>query len=423
MKSGRVFFLVTGCVPVFLLMVAAGRETGPQQAPRADSFLPNSSALKMDTDFGRMPLYFIPNQGQMDKQVAYYVQGKDKTIYFTPGGITFALTEPAQKKEVPSRLSPARSIRELREGRSKTRAAGLKGVGKEPYRGAEGASSRWAVKLEFVGADKSVRPFGEAETGAVVSYFKGKPEEWHTGLPTYSNIIYPNLWPGIDLVYYGTVDRLKYEFIVHPGADPSQIRLAYRGAKSVAVDEAGRLRVETPLGGFSDDVPVAYQEKEGKRTEVGLSYRIKSKTSSEKRYDKIADQSSLEQRESATRPYLYGFEVGYYDVSLPLVLDPAILVYCGYIGGSNDDACTGIAVDGSGNAYVTGYTESTEATFPETVGPDLTYNGGSRDAFVAKVDSSGTALVYCGYIGGSSYDYGYGIAVDGSGNAYVTGYT
>ena len=101
---------------------------------------------------------------------------------------------------------------------------------------------RWAVKLEFVGAAKGIKPLGEAETGGVISYFKGKPEDWRTGIPTYSRLIYPDLWPGIDLVYYGTVDRLKYEFIVHPGADPSDVRLAYRGAESVIIDEAGRLR-------------------------------------------------------------------------------------------------------------------------------------------------------------------------------------
>ncbi len=99
------------------------------------------------------------------------------------------------------------------------------------------------------------------------------------------------------------------------------------------------------------------------------------------------------------------------------------LVYCGYIGGAGNDTGDGIAVDGAGNAYVTGSTTSTEATFPVTVGPDLTYNGGIRDAFVAKVNAAGTALVYCGYIGGSGDDFGYGIAVDGAGNAYVTGDT
>ena len=98
------------------------------------------------------------------------------------------------------------------------------------------------------------------------------------------------------------------------------------------------------------------------------------------------------------------------------------LVYAGYIGGSGDDNGQGIAIDGSGNAYVTGYTDSDEATFPVTVGPDPTFNG-SYDAFVAKVNAAGTALVYLSYIGGSGDDYGYGIAVDGSGNAYVTGTT
>ena len=99
------------------------------------------------------------------------------------------------------------------------------------------------------------------------------------------------------------------------------------------------------------------------------------------------------------------------------------LVYCGYIGGSANESGRGIAVDGSGNAYVTGSTSSTEATFPVKVGPDLTHNGGDNDAFVAKVKASGKKLVYCGYIGGADYDEGNSIAVDGSGNAYVTGYT
>jgi hypothetical protein len=98
------------------------------------------------------------------------------------------------------------------------------------------------------------------------------------------------------------------------------------------------------------------------------------------------------------------------------------MVYCGYIGGSGDDYGLGIAVDGSGNAYVAGYTESRETTFPVKVGPDLTHNG-AGDAFVAKVNAAWTGLAYCGYIGGSVDDSGNGIAVDGSGNAYVTGYT
>jgi hypothetical protein len=124
-----------------------------------------------------------------------------------------------------------------------------------------------------------------------------------------------------------------------------------------------------------------------------------------------------------SRMHIYRFDVGEYDRRLPLVLDPAVFVYCGYIGGSGWEKGTGIAVDGSGNAYVTGDTSSTEETFPVMVGPDLTYNGEPADAFVAKVKADGTGLVYCSYIGGSGLEEGKGIAVDGSGNAYVTGET
>jgi len=324
-------------------------------------------AVKLEADFGRMPLHFIPNKGQLDKRVDYYVQGRDQSLYFGPCGVTFVLTSPERES-----------------------------AGERPA-----AAARWVVKLDFVGADPAVRPQGRDETGAVISYFKGKPEEWRTGLPAYSRIVYRNLWPGIDLAYSGTASKLKYEFIVQPGADPSKIKLAYRGASEVALGESGRLEVHTPAGSLRDDEPVAFQEKGGERVDIPMSF-------------------VLQAPEPGSRTF--GFEVGDYDRSWPLIMDPAILVYCGYIGGSRNDGGSGIAVDGLGNAYVTGTTSSTQADFPEKVGPDLTYNV-DNDAFVAKVNASGAGLVYCGYIGGSGVDYGRGIAVDGLGNAYVTGNT
>ena len=390
MKKG---FIVLGVFSLVLILAGMhgegpvkGERTGPPAQLPGGSPAGLSSSLKIDTDFGRMPVYFIPNQGQLDDQVAYYIQGQDKTIYFTEEGITLALAKPGNKKE------------------------------------ASDSSERWVVKLDFVGANRDVKPIGEAETGAVVSYFKGKPEEWKTGLATYSKIVYRDLWPGIDLAYYGTVNRLKYELIVHPGADPSRIRLAYRGAESVSVDAEGRLQVTTPAGGFSDDVPLAYQEARGDRVGVPLAYKLGAADEMNEHDDlnRAIDDSAKEDPGKSAQ--FYGFEVGAYDHAQTLVLDPAILAYCGYIGGSGGDEGRGIAVDGSGNVYVTGITNSTETSFPVAAGPDLTQNG-SYDAFVAKVNTSGTGLVYCGYIGGSGSDYGNGIAVDGSGNAYVTGYT
>jgi len=368
-----------------------------------------ATQARLERAFGQLPLYFVLNQGQMDERVAYYIQGSDKVIYFTAEGVTFTLTDRGRIGK-----SANQQISESADRRSSFRFPQQV----EDSEAEAGEMRRWTVRLEFVGANPDVRPVGEEQQEAVISYFKGQPDEWRTGLPTYSRIVYRDLWPGIDLVYYGTVDRLKYEFIVQPGADPGQIRLAYRGATGVALNGAGQLEVETPIGGFADDSPVAYQEIGGQRVAVDVAYQLAN--------DAVTDDESQPTGSplAIRHARLYGFSVGPYDPSHRLVLDPAVLVYCGYIGGSDVDSGRGIAVDGAGNAYVVGYTWSTEADgFPVTVGPDLTYNGGYWDAFVAKVNAAGTALVYCGYIGGSDHDYGWGIAVDGVGNAYVVGRT
>src|SRR4029453_11927159 len=115
-------------------------------------------------------------------------------------------------------------------------------------------------KLDFVGARPGVRPVGRDQTEAVFSYFKGPREQWQAGLKTYAGVAYPDLWPGIDLVYAGAGDHLKYSFVVKPGADPGRIRLAYRGASEVKVNRAGQLEVKTPAGSLSDERPVSYQE-------------------------------------------------------------------------------------------------------------------------------------------------------------------
>jgi hypothetical protein len=312
---------------------------------------------RIHTDFGKIPLQFLPNKGQVDSPAVFYVPGKDKTIYFAAEGLTFVLH--GQRESTPE---------------------------------------RWVVKLDFVGSDPEAIPTSAEESGAVISYFKGKPDAWKTGLSASSRIIYRELWPGVDLVYQGTFDRLKYEFVVRPGADPARIRLAVRGAETFGLTADGRLTVQTPAGGFEDDAPVAYQEIGGVRREVPVSYDLNAKR--------------------------YGFSVGGYDGGRTLVIDPSSLVYCGFIGGGSEDQGKAISLDSGGCAYVTGWTES-QSSFPVVVGPDYTPNGSfpDLDAFVAKVDAAGAALVYCGFIGGSGSDIGYGIAVDSGGNAYVAGTT
>jgi hypothetical protein len=350
---------ITITVALLLLLGAALVPSMPNGEASGSAQADAAAETGVETSLMNLPLYFIENQGQLDGRVAYYVQGRDMNLYFTARGVTFAMSGPGEEDD---------------------------------------SHERYAIKLEFVGADPNVQPLGKDRTEAIFSYFTGSPDEWKTGLPTYAGVIYPDLWPGIDLVYSGDASRLKYAFLVRPGADPGQIRLAYSGASAVTLNGAGQLEVSTPSGGFNDDRPVAYQDAGGHRVPVEASYALDEEAHS------------------------YGFQVGSYDPSELLAIDPAVLVYCGYIGSSGVDVGNGIAVDGSGCAYVTGYTNSNEATFPVTVGPDTSHNG-NDDAFVAKVNASGTGLDYCGYIGGSADDWGRGIAVDGSDCAYVTGRT
>ena len=369
-----------------LLATAVG-SLSPASAPSASPSVQQAEQQPLLESFGKLPLYFVENRGQLDSRVDYYIQGRDKTIYFTPGGVTFALRSP--DRQTPREESFVSDISYRHDSRLAGKASGAK-------------ARRWVVKLDFVGANPDVRPRGENPTPAVVSYFKGPSEDWNVGLPTYAGLVYEDLWPGIDLVYRGTLNRLKYTFLVHPGADPNQIRLEYRGAE-VKLDSQGQLWVSTPAGGFEDEKPMAYQGTEGNRQDVAAAYVLEGKTGAEGQ--------------------VYGFRLGAFDPSRLLVIDPVMLVYAGYIGGTADDRGQGIAVDAAGNAYVTGFTDSPEASFPLTVGPDLTHNSGVRcDAFVAKVNADG-ALAYAGYIGGTADDRGQGIAVDAAGNAYVTGFT
>jgi len=346
-----IFFL---CCYVTVSVMASGVEEVSVDTP--------SNPVGIEHTLDTVPICFIENQGQVDSEdVFFYVKGAYKTLYFTSRGLSIAILQ--------------------RDG---------------------GQNQRWTMTLEFEGADR-VEPRGGERRKAVFSYFKGEETEWKTAIPTFDRIGYDDLWPGIDLVYSGTVQKLKYEFVVAPGADPAAIRLAYRGATEVRLIETGELEAVCPAGVIKDGRPLAYQVIDGKKQKVSMRYSLEAG--------------------AAGGAVSWGFELGDYDAGKELVLDPAVNVYCGYIGGSKIDQCRAIAVDSQGNAYVTGEAWTDETSFPVTVGPDLTFNGGAVDAFVAKVNAQGIGLDYCGYIGGIGSDYGHGIAVDAQGNAFVIGLT
>ncbi|HKP88123.1 MAG TPA: SBBP repeat-containing protein [Blastocatellia bacterium] len=333
--------------------------------------------------YNKLPLRFIENRGQADSRVAYYAQDGSTGIYFTSEGITISLSAdlPASGSQNPltsASTFPAARSKAARHTRAK---------------------QRWALKLDFVGSNRDVKPKGIDQSPSVVSYFKGSQSK--SRVPTYAGLIYENLWPDIDLLYAGASNRLKYTFIVKPGGDVNQIKMACRGATAARVSREGRLQVDTPLGGIEDDKPYSYQDTDDQRVGVAMRYEI----------EREADD------------YVYGFRPGSYDAGKTLVIDPVVLVYSGYVGGSKDDVGSDIAVDSNHNAYITGNTRSGARTFPVTAGPDLIYNGGDSDAFVAKINPEGDGLIYCAYIGGDGSDEAVGIAVDGAGNAYVFGDT
>lgn len=320
----------------------------------------------------KLPVYFVENAGQTKGAADYVVTGKERTIFFNRQGLTFSFMP--VKKDAP--LTPV-SFRK------------------------DDKPVRWNVKLEFIGSNAESRPVGMNVTPAVVNYFHGKRQDWKANVRTFGSLKYSNLWPGVDLTYTGAVDQVKYAFTVAPGADPADIRLAYRGAE-VRLNQEGELVASTPAGSLNDPKPLAYQNVEGKRVEVPVAYVLEN------------------QKSGAST---YHFRIGKYDRSRALVIDPAHLVFSGYIGGSEADFGTGIAITSQGYVYVAGTTGSMESTFPVSFGPDLTYNGSQYDGFVAKFTNNGQTLLYVGYIGGCGSDYILEVAADDRGYAYVTGST
>ena len=237
-----------------------------------------------------------------------------------------------------------------------------------------------------------------------VNYLLGRdPSRWQAGVPTFGRVGFQGIYRGVDLIYYGNQRHLEYDFVVAPHADPKQIQLHFAGAQGVHLNGVGELVVETPGGALRWRKPTVYQWSATGKQAVAARFRLKS----------------LPNGKTGVC-----FVLGRYDSARPLVIDP-VLAYSTYLGGNGangGDFATGIAVDSSGSAYVTGYTGSPD--FPTTAGVVQSTNKGSlshTNAFVTKLNPAGTALVYSTYLGGSASDNANAITVDSAGNAYITG--
>jgi hypothetical protein len=359
------------------------------------STLTENSRQQALAAYGNLPLTFIENHGQMNHDVRYYGRRGNFGVYFTPKEIMFALEKPSQPsgnfvrtaassggfspRVIPTAVS-------LSENQSKDQS--------------EDQSNSALLALRFLQANPRVTLAAEERAPGEINYFRGNdPAHWQTGLAQYSQVVYRELWQGIDLKLREQEKSLKYEFRVHAGAQVSNIRLAYTGASGVRLDDSGTLLIESPAGLLRDAPPVAYQEIAGVRVPVESHYVLNNATGE------------------------YGFTIGAgYQPSHDLIIDPGVS-YSTFLGGTSHEIGSGIAVDAAGNAYIVGITQSPD--FTTTAGAFDRTGAASTvsDVFVAKLNPTGTALVYATFIGGSDFDFGRAIAIDAAGNAYITGQT
>jgi photosystem II stability/assembly factor-like uncharacterized protein len=251
-----------------------------------------------------------------------------------------------------------------------------------------------ALRMKLVGADPAAKVIGLDQLPGKSNYFIGNdPKKWRVNVPNYARVKYEHVYRGIDLVYYGDNRQLEYDFIVAPGADPNRICFAVAGVDKLQIDEMGDLVFSTVAGEVRQQKPSVYQRLNG------------SKKSIPGRYVRRGER-------------IVGFELGAYDPGKPLVIDP-VLSYSTYLGGSNSDSASCITVDSAGNAWVAGNTGSVDFPTKNPIQPFVPFT----DAFITKLDAAGSTLVYSTYLGGRDFDPLQGIATDSSGNAYVIGYT
>ena len=249
------------------------------------------------------------------------------------------------------------------------------------------------IRMQHIGANPKPQVKGSDLTQAKSHYYLGNnPGAWRTNISHYAKVGYTGVYPGVDLVYYGNEGQLEYDYVLASGADPGLITLEFQGIDRLSTNVTGDLVIASGSGELYLKKPRAYQWFDGSARPVDSAYSIKGQ-------------------------HQIGFELGAFDPSLPLVIDP-VLTYSTYLGGSEDDRGLGVAVDAEGNTYVAGVTQS--ANFPQS---SNTPGAAAEDLFVAKLNPAGNALVYSAYLGGAAAELGRALAVDAAGNVYLSGGT
>jgi hypothetical protein len=447
--------------------VAQGSHFNPA-AVSPESRIPNPSVEsaaqpRLAEAYGKLPLSFEINKGQADSQVKFLSRGSGYSLFLTGNEAVLALRKPGVRSQdsgfrrhkpggpdfgaahrgsadlafrsaaFPGLLrSPAAELETHSRTADPNTGSALQGLLgsaasfqfpvsnlQTPATNDEPRTTDALLRMKLVGANPNPKIVGTDELPGKSNYFIGNdPKKWRTNVSNYAKVKYANVYPGVDLAYYGNQGKLEYDFVVQPGADPRAITLDLETDQSKIksqkskIDKNGDLVVGTDGSEIIFHKPVVYQPAtyNQPRTE-NQEPRTTNKELVEGKYVVKGDKVS--------------FEVASYDKRRPLVIDP-VLAYSTYLGGSSDDQGYGIAVDASGNVYVMGSTFSSD--FPITAGAFQTTFEGVDDTFVTKLNAAGSALVYSTYLGAGAVGAKVGsasnrIAVDSFGNAYVTGYT
>jgi hypothetical protein len=376
--TASLFILANSAGPV-AAQVSRAREAA-NVAPR-DSELNQQTKMRVAEAYGRLPLSFEANQGQTDSRVKFVARGSGYTLFLTNREAVLALSTAQRSKQ------------------------------KNP------TPSEAVVQMKLLGANPTPAVSGIEQLPGRSNYFIGNdPKKWSTSVPNYARVRYQDIYPGIDLVYYGNQEQLEYDFLVAPGTNPKAIALniepaptlpdnRHSSALSLRIARNGDLVVRLNRQEIRFHKPVAYQDAAA------------SMGASPPEGRKFIDAGYVLEAKNQV-----GIRLSSYDKTRPLVIDP-VMWYSSYLGGSGPDQAASIAVDSAGNVYVAGYTQSTD--FPKVNQiPGACQSGcdsGNDDAFVTKISASGKLLVYSSYLGGSGGDSASSIAVDSAGNVYLTG--
>jgi Beta-propeller repeat/FG-GAP-like repeat len=378
--------LTAAVIAVVLLPTRLQKELTPskkEKLPQATLQGTKATAAQKQMALNRLshlPLSFEENRGQADARVKYLSRGTDYGLFLTPTEATIVHNT---RMRVPDSMQGADAT------------GGLASLG------ASTVKTNSIVRLSWIGADPKTEARGVGLQRGITNYLLGNDRsQWHRRVPRYSGVELRHVYPGIDLVYHGNAQKLEFDYNIAPKADPKQIQVGIDGPSLVAVDGEGRLTID--VGG--DHVvllkPVVYQERNGKRTLVEAKYVMKES-------------------------HRFGFELGPYDTSLPLVIDP-VLEFAANFGGGYTSISSSLALDSLGDMYITGTTCATD--YPLTNGVYQSTGGANvseacNTAIVTELNPSGSSLIFSTYLGGTGVNFGMGLLLDATGNPIVAGTT